>query len=143
MVIGGPSSLTSASFGITTLPAKPAPTPEQQNKLQDAAQNAQTSRQGEQAAQQTAVRTAVVGVVETENRNDAIEAYVNSSNGSDGNNVELASPSSGRMMELYQQQQRADLVQNMQKNANSPLQQKMDEMTGLGSVSGNYVSTKV
>ena len=143
MVIGGPTSLNSASYGVTTLPAKPAPTPEQQNKLQTAAQDAQTVKDTEQAAQQPAVRTAAVGVAETENRNEAIEAYVNSSNGSDNQDVNLASPTSGRLTDLYQQQQRAESLQMMQKTANSPLQQKMDEMTGSTPSTGIYVSTRV
>lgn len=141
MVIGG-SSLPSAGYDISTLPAKPALAPEQKNGVQNAALEAQDARQAQQAEQQTAKRSAAVGVAELNNQKQVIESYVNASKESSESSVETNNRSS-YTLELYQQQQKAQQLQTVQQLATSPLQKRLDEMTGNSMSQGLYVSTKV
>ncbi len=141
MIIGG-SSLPSAGYGIRTLPAKPALTPEQKNGVQNAALEAQDARQAQQVEQQTAKRSAAVGVAEVNNQKQVVESYVNASKESSESSVETNNRS-GYTLELYQQQQKAQQLQTAQQLVSSPLQKRLDEMTGNSMSQGLYVSTTV
>ena len=137
MMIGSSSSLIGASYGITSMPGRPTPTPEQKNTVQNALWDAQDTRQLEQQQKQTATRTVVVGAVETNNQQQAIEAYVNSSDAAE--DVDLTRESNGNVLDLYQQQQRAQQLQELY--SKNPLQKMVDTMTGNSTTPGSYIAT--
>ena len=136
-MIGSSSSFNGASYGITSMPGRPTPTPEQKNTVQNAVWDAQGARQLEQQQKQTATRTVVVGAVETNNQQQAIEAYVNSSDAAE--DVDLTRESNGNVLDLYQQQQRAQQLQELY--SKNPLQKMVDTMTGNSTTPGSYIAT--
>ena len=119
------------------MPGRPTPTPEQKNTVQNAVWDAQDARQLEQQQKQTATRTVVVGAVETNNQQQAIEAYVNSSDAAE--DVDLTRESNGNVLDLYQQQQRAQQLQELY--SKNPLQKMVDTMTGNSTTPGSYIAT--
>ena len=137
MVIGSSSSLSTTNYGMVSVPGRPTPTPEQKNTVQNAVWDAQDARQVEQQQKQTATRTVVVGAVETNNQQQAIEAYVNSSDAD--NDVDLTRNPNGNVLELYQQQQRAERLQELHNK--NPLQKMVDTMTGNSTTPGSYIAT--
>ncbi|MBP8126946.1 MAG: hypothetical protein KAY05_05470 [Aeromonadaceae bacterium] len=137
MVIGSSSSLNTTSYGMVSMPGRPTPTPEQKNTVQNAVLDAQDARQVEQQQKQTATRTVVVGAVETNNQQQAIEAYVNSSDAAE--DVDLTRESNGNVLDLYQQQQRAQQLQELY--SKNPLQKMVDTMTGNSTTPGSYIAT--
>ncbi len=139
MVIGSSSSLIGTSYGITSMLGRPTPTPEQKNTVQNAVWDAQDARQLEQQQKQTATRTVVVGAVETNNQQQTVETYINSSNSDSDDDVDLTRNPSGNVFDLYQQQQRAERLQNLY--AKNPLQKAVDTMTGNSTTQGVYIAT--
>ncbi len=137
MVIGSSSSLNTTSYGMVSMPGRPTPTPEQKNTVQNAVLDAQDAQQVEQQQKQTATRTVVVGAVETNNQQQAIEAYVNSSDAAE--DVDLTRESNGNVLDLYQQQQRAQQLQELY--SKNPLQKMVDTMTGNSTTPGSYIAT--
>ena len=137
MMIGSSSSFNGASYGITSMPGRPTPTPEQKNTVQNAVLDAQDARQVEQQQKLTATRTVVVGAVETNNQQQAIEAYVNGSDAAE--DVDLTRESNGNVLDLYQQQQRAQQLQELY--SKNPLQKMVDTMTGNSTTPGSYIAT--
>ena len=137
MVIGSSSSLNTTSYGMVSMPGRPTPTPEQKNTVQNAVLDAQDARQVEQQQKQMATRTVVVGAVETNNQQQAIEAYVNSSDAAE--DVDLTRESNGNVLDLYQQQQRAQQLQELY--SKNPLQKMVDTMTGNSTTPGSYIAT--
>ena len=137
MVIGSSSSLNTTSYGMVSMPGRPTPTPEQKNTVQNAVLDAQDARQVEQQQKQSATRTVVVGAVETNNQQQAIEAYVNSSDAAE--DVDLTRESNGNVLDLYQQQQRAQQLQELY--SKNPLQKMVDTMTGNSTTPGSYIAT--
>ena len=137
MVIGSSSSLNTTSYGMVSMPGRPTPTPEQKNTVQNAVLDAQDARQVEQQQKQTATRTVVVGAVETNNQQQAIEAYVNGSDAAE--DVDLTRESNGNVLDLYQQQQRAQQLQELY--SKNPLQKMVDTMTGNSTTPGSYIVT--
>ncbi len=137
MVIGSSSSLNTTSYGMVSMPGRPTPTPEQKNTVQNAVLDAQDARQVEQQQKQTATRTVVVGAVETNNQQQAIEAYVNGSDAAE--DVDLTRESNGNVLDLYQQQQRAQQLQELY--SKNPLQKMVDTMTGNSTTPGSYIAT--
>ena len=137
MVIGSSSSLSTTNYGMVSVPGRPTPTPEQKNTVQNAVWDAQDAREVEQQQKQTATRTVVVGTVETNNQQQAIEAYVNSSDAD--NDVDLTRNPNGNVLELYQQQQRAERLQELYNK--NPLQKMVDTMTGNSTTPGSYIAT--
>ena len=137
MVIGSSSSLNTTSYGMVSMPGRPTPTPEQKNTVQNAVLDAQDARQVEQQQKQTATRTVVVGAVETNNQQQAIEAYVNSSDAAE--DVDLTRESNGNVLDLYQQQQRAQQLQELYSKYR--LQKMVDTMTGNSTTPGSYIAT--
>ena len=137
MVIGSSSSLNTTSYGMVSMPGRPTPTPEQKNTVQNAVLDAQDARQVEQQQKQTATRTVVVGAVETNNQQQAIEAYVNGSDAAE--DVDLTRESNGNVLDLYQQQQRAQQLQELY--SKNPLHKMVDTMTGNSTTPGSYIDT--
>ena len=137
MVIGSSSSLNTTSYGMVSMPGRPTPTPEQKNTVQNAVLDAQDARQVEQQQKQTGTRTVVVGAVETNNQQQAIEAYVNGSDAAE--DVDLTRESNGNVLDLYQQQQRAQQLQELY--SKNPLQKMVDTMTGNSTTPGSYIAT--
>ena len=138
MMIGSSSSFNGTSYGITSMPGRPTPTPEQKNTVQNAVWDAQDARQLEQQQKQTATRTVVVGAVETNNQQQVVETYINSSSDS-ADDVDLTRNPSGNVLDLYQQQQRAEQLQNLY--TKNPLQKAVDAMTGNSTTQGVYIAT--
>ena len=138
MVIGSSSSLIGTSYGIPSMLGRPTPTPEQKNTVQNALWDAQDARQLEQQQKQTATRTMVVGAVATNNQQQVVETYINSSSDS-ADDVDLTLNPSGNVLDLYQQQQRAEQLQNLY--TKNPLQKAVDTMTGNSTTHGVYIAT--
>ncbi len=138
MVIGSSSSLIGTSYGIPSMQGRPTPTPEQKNTVQNALWDAQDARQLEQQQKQTATRTVLVGAVATNNQQQVVETYINSSSDS-ADDVDLTRNQSGNVLDLYQQQQRAEQLQNLY--TKNPLQKAVDSMTGNSTTHGVYIAT--